>query len=35
MKDRTLTVGAAIAVWATGAFVGWALIALLAWGLAP
>jgi hypothetical protein len=35
MKDRTLTVGAVIAVWATGTVVGWALIALLAWALAP
>lgn len=30
-----MTVTAAIAVWAAGAIVGWALIALLAYGLAP
>jgi hypothetical protein len=35
MTDRTLKVISAVAIWATGAFLGWALIALLAYGLAP
>lgn len=30
-----LKVFSVVAVWATGAVVGWALIALLAYGLAP
>jgi hypothetical protein len=35
MKDGTLKALSAVAIWATGAFLGWALIALLAYGLAP
>jgi hypothetical protein len=35
MTDRSLKVLSIVAIWATGAFVGWALIALLAYGLAP
>lgn len=35
MRDGTLKAISAVAIWATGAFVGWALIGLLAWGLAP
>lgn len=35
MKDGTLKALSVVAIWATGAFLGWALIGLLAYGLAP
>jgi hypothetical protein len=35
MTDRSLKIWSVVAIWATGAFLGWSLIGLLAWGLAP